>query len=280
MTDPTPSNSGTPPAAENPYAPPAFPQMAAPPKGEPGFLAEGRQVPAGNGASWLGGGWALFKEAPGMWILFTIIIIAISLVLSLLPVIGDVAMTLLSPVLWGGIMLGCVALKQGEPLELSHLFAGFTSKAGPLVLLGLLSLVGTVVIVLIIGVVAIAIVGGTGLATLLRGDGIETLAGLGGMLLGLLLAGLLFLVLLIPLMMALWFATPLVVFQNLDPLAAMRASFKVCLKNIGAFLIYGLLGLVLAIVASIPILLGWLVLVPVIMGSIYAGYRDVFFENP
>ena len=40
--------------------------------------------------------------------------------------------------------------------------------------------------------------------------------------------------------------------------------------------VYSLIGLVLAIAASIPLGLGWLVLGPVFGGSVYAGYRDIF----
>jgi len=41
-------------------------------------------------------------------------------------------------------------------------------------------------------------------------------------------------------------------------------------------LIYSLLGLVFAIVASIPFGLGWFVLLPVFAGSVYASYKDIF----
>jgi uncharacterized membrane protein len=34
-----------------------------------------------------------------------------------------------------------------------------------------------------------------------------------------------------------------------------------------------------AVVASLPLFLGWLVLVPVVYASLYAFYRDVFFES-
>jgi uncharacterized membrane protein len=40
--------------------------------------------------------------------------------------------------------------------------------------------------------------------------------------------------------------------------------------------VYGLLGLVYAIVASIPFLLGWLVLAPVFAASVYVSYKDIF----
>jgi hypothetical protein len=40
--------------------------------------------------------------------------------------------------------------------------------------------------------------------------------------------------------------------------------------------VYGLIFMGLAIVASIPFLLGWLVLGPVIAGSWYASWRETF----
>ena len=43
-------------------------------------------------------------------------------------------------------------------------------------------------------------------------------------------------------------------------------------------LVYSLLGLVFAIVASIPLGLGWLVLAPMFAASIYASYKDIFGE--
>ena len=73
---------------------------------------------------------------------------------------------------------------------------------------------------------------------------------------GALLAVLLGLLLGMPLMMAFWFAPALVVLRNDEPLAAMKASFDACLRNMLPMLVYGLLGLVFAIVASIPFGLG------------------------
>ncbi len=44
------------------------------------------------------------------------------------------------------------------------------------------------------------------------------------------------------------------------------------------FLVYGVIGLVLAILASIPIMLGWLALGPVFAASVYTSYRDIYIE--
>jgi uncharacterized membrane protein len=94
----------------------------------------------------------------------------------------------------------------------------------------------------------------------------------------LLLAGLMMLGLSIPLAMAIWFAPALVVFHDLKPFDAMKQSFVGCWKNIVPLLLYGVIGLVIGILATIPFGLGWLVWAPTIVGSIYAGYRDIFIE--
>src|SRR5262249_39664681 len=84
---------------------------------------------------------------------------------------------------------------------------------------------------------------------------------------------------LLPLFMALWFAPALAVFHQQGPAEAMKASFFACLKNVVPFLLYSVILLLLAFVASIPFGLGWLVLGPVIAASLYTSYRDIFFAE-
>jgi uncharacterized membrane protein len=79
-------------------------------------------------------------------------------------------------------------------------------------------------------------------------------------------------------LMAWWFASPLVALDGAAPLDSLRASFVASWKNPGALTIFGLIYLVLALVASIPFGLGWLVLGPVAIGANYASWREVFGE--
>jgi uncharacterized membrane protein len=58
----------------------------------------------------------------------------------------------------------------------------------------------------------------------------------------------------------------------------MKMSFSGCLKNILPFLLYGIIAMVLFILATIPIGLGLLVVVPMLTASIYTGYRDIYFS--
>jgi uncharacterized membrane protein len=76
--------------------------------------------------------------------------------------------------------------------------------------------------------------------------------------------------------MAMWFAPALVVFDNLAPVEAAKASFAASLKNLVPFLLFGVLYIVAAVVASIPFGLGWVVLVPLVGLCAYVSYQDVF----
>jgi len=90
------------------------------------------------------------------------------------------------------------------------------------------------------------------------------------------LAVLVMLALLLPVIMAIWFAPPLVAFHGRGAIEAMQESFLGCLKNIVPFLVYGVVFMVLGILASIPLGLGWLVLGPVLAASAYTSYKDIF----
>jgi uncharacterized membrane protein len=247
------------------------PEPATPPPRRAGAVA------SGNGTAWWREGWRLFTASPGIWIAITVLYVIIMVMLSFIPVLGSLATTLLAPVFAGGVLAGCRTQDHGGELRIEHLFGGFSDRLGPLMILGLLYLIGTLAIVGVMGTLLFAAVGVTGIATLLTGDplqaGVAALAALG---IGALFAVLLGLLLGIPLMMAFWFAPALVALRNDEPLAAAKASFGACLRNMMPMLVYSLLGLAFAIVASIPLGLGWLVLAPVFAASIYASYKDIF----
>jgi hypothetical protein len=228
----------------------------------------GRAVEAGRGWTWIADGFGLFKKAPGMWIALVIVLFVILVVLAFIPLLGAVATFLLMPLFLGGLMLGCRALQGGGELELGHLFAGFKEHTGNLIVLGALSIGGWIIVMLPV----FAIVGAGAIFGMMRGDAAGA-AAMGG---SFVLAWLVAMALSIPIYMALWFAPALVVLRGYAPVAAVKESFFGCLKNVVPFLIYGIVLLVLGIVAAIPLGLGWLVLGPVAIASIYVAYRDIY----
>ncbi len=249
--------------------PPPPPAAAPPPDGD--------SVPTGHGLDWWTSAWRLFTAAPGTWLVITIVYIAILFALSVIPLLGQFAVSLLHPVLAGGIVLGCREQDRGGTLKVAHLFAGFGPKLSPLVILALLYFAGW----LLIGVVAVGLVltviGGGALAAIASGDAIQTgYVLLSTMSMGALVVLLVCALLIVPLLMAFWFAPPLIVLRNDEPVAAMVTSFRACLRNMLPFLVYGILGLALVVIACVPLFLGLLVLIPVAAATVYTSYKDIF----
>jgi hypothetical protein len=261
--------------AENPYAAPRSPVQDAPvsfPDGD--FIPEGRTVPAGNGWRWIADAWAFTGQQRGMFIGVFLLYVLLYIVLSVIPLLGSILSALLMPVITAGFILGCDALRRGERLEVGHLFAGFQNHAGKLIVVGAITLACLIVLVLIV----IAIFGSAVVMMFAGAGGEPTPEQVMSTLPTLLLAVLIVLALSLPLYMALWFAGPLIVLAQSDVGPALKTSFLACLKNILPFLVWSIAIFFLSILASIPIFLGWLLLGPVLIASIYLSYRDIFHE--
>ncbi len=233
-----------------------------------GFDPSGRAVQAGRGLEWIRLGWQLFVKNPGVWIAITVILLVILIVLGFIPLVGQLAANFLTPVLAGGMLIGCKSLQEGGELRIDHLFAGFKQNTGNLVMVGVFYLVG----VAAIWIVGFAIGGGAAFTGAMMGRGPGMGMAVGGFFLGALVV----LALMVPLAMAVWFAPALVVFRNVAPVEAMKASFAACLKNLAPFLVYGVIVFVLLVIAMIPFGLGLLVMLPVLIGSVYASYVEIF----
>jgi uncharacterized membrane protein len=241
---------------------------------------EVRSVDAGRGVAWLSEGWRLFTVAAGPWLLIVVVGFVLNVVLAFIPVLGSLASHLLFPVLMGGLMLGCRAIDRGEPLTVAHLFAGFGPRAGSLLVVAVIYIGVTIAIICLVAAILVAFFGVAVLSHLWSGrDSLSSIEALGGIALMLAVGCLLFLLLYLPLVMAVWFAPALIVLRGVEPWEAMKLSFAGSLQNILPSLLYGIVWIILAFVASIPLLLGWLVLGPVTVASIYASYCDIF-EQP
>jgi uncharacterized membrane protein len=241
--------------------------------------ADGWAVGPGHGLEWWGSGWRLFAASPWIWIAITVVFVLILCLLAVIPIVGQIASSLLYPVFGAGVLVGARALDRGEPLTVGHLFSCFNDKAIPLVVVAILYFAGWLLIWTLAVVLLAGLVGFGTLAALFSGDPSEAaMALVSAFGLGSLVVVLLGALLGVPLLMAYWFASALVVFRGSEPWAAMKSSFAACLRNVPPFLVYGLLGIVFAIVASIPLGLGWLVLAPVYAATLYTSYKDIFGE--
>jgi len=248
-----------------------------------------RVVPAARGPRWLAEGWRMFRVAPLGWLALVFGYWLAMTILSLVPVIGLVAASILVPVFSVGFMAASRAASRGQPVELAMLLAGFRERLPAQLALGAVYLAALAVVI-----------GGSALADdgelarwLLTGRRPEEEALQGDDLLGgMAAAGALY----APVMMMYWFAPLLAAWHGMAPPQALFYSFFACLLNWRAFLAYGatvafvmfvlptfVLTLLLFVsggalrvqpmVLVLPLLL---ILLPTLFASFFASYRDVF----
>ena len=239
------------------------------------LVMPGRRVPAGRGMSWIGEGWRLFTRAPLMWIIACVVLFIVMVVMNLVPILGGLVFQLLQTVFWAGLIGACRSLETGGEFEIENLFGGFKHRFGPLLVLSLIFVLAG----LVIAVVYFGFVGFSVMSAMWSGDqeavAAALISSIGMMLLGSLVA----LLLVVPLMAAMWFAPALVYMHGMGPMEALKASFGASLRNFIPFFVYGIVMLLLAILAAIPFGLGMLVYVPLMITSAYASYRDIFTDE-
>lgn len=257
----------------NPYEAPKA-QVADIPEhsAEGNFVAAGRSRPAGNGWQWITAARALTKQRQLLWIGMFIVFGVIAIAISAIPKLGSLALTLLMPVLFGGIMITCDKAYRGDEITFGDLFSGFRSHFAKLAGIGLATLLMYVAVLTII-----AAIFGTAAALLLSGFE-HPQASDPAFAIGMVIAALVMLGLSLPIYMAVWFSYALVTINDLSVLQALKTSFLGCYKNIIPFFVYSLIMMLFALVASIPIFLGWLILGPILFASFYTAYRDIFYE--
>jgi len=258
--------AGTP---RDPYSAPAAGLIAQAAEDE---ISGPNKVPASHGWRWLKGGFWHFRQNPFAWILALVAWTLASIGLSWIPYAGSLLVTLISPLISAGFLVGAAAQEDGDDFRVEHLLAGLSHNPGQLVLLGVLYLVGVMVAGLVMGLGLFAVVAAMGaldnpeiVDAIVRGPLL-----LLGILFGLLLA--------VPLVMAYWFAPALVALDGFSAVTAMKLSFQGCWKNVVPFLVYGILSFLFLLVGVLPVGLGLLVVLPLLIASLYVSYRDIYYR--
>ena len=185
----------------------------------------------------------------------------------MIPLLGQFAVSLLHPVLAGGIMLGCRAQDRGGHAHGRTICSPASpTKLAPLVIVGAPLPRRLARDRRRRGRVSYStVVGGGALAAIASGDAMQTGYALlthdghrrAGRRCSSRTADR------VPLLMAYWFAPALVVLRNDEPVAAMKTSFRACLANMLPMLVYGIARpRVRDRRDAFRSCLGWLVLVP------------------
>ncbi len=233
---------------------------------------QARTVDVARGLAWFTCGWRVFMHSPGLWIALGLALFILWAVLALVPLLGPLVSALVTPVLGGGLLYAAREADSGRALDIAYLVQGFKERDR---LNGLLAL-GAVALaaVAVSAIIFFVLVGGSMMAMMAAGGAHPKHLAPFGMGVGLASLGNLAIELLVA--MALVYAVPLVMFQGIPAGEAMRSSFFACLHNFLALLVFGVIYFFIALLASIPFLLGWIVLLPASVGMLYCSYKDLY----
>jgi hypothetical protein len=232
-----------------------------------------RKVAASQGFQWVVSGFRLYRKNPLLMSAAFGLLFGVVMALGLIPVVGDSLSELASPLMVAGFMAAYRAVDSGRELELPDFLAGLQGPAIPLMAVGAAQLLGA----LLIGKIMLGMGFDPEALMAAARDGTASPAELQAMLNQAMPALFTGLALFTPLIMATWFAPALILFGGARPATALGVSLRAVAKNWAAMLTNSLaLGLLLFFAALVPMLLGLLVAMPVLFGSLYASYQAIF----
>lgn len=270
-------------------------------------MSDVRKVAAGAGAEWLLGGFGLLRKAPtGLLATGAVLGLVTGLPLLLAEAapgmfLGLQALImLLTPVLLGGFVYAMHQVDRGGAASPAHLLEGFRNgrtlplmaQLVPQVAFGIAAVL---LLVLMVGVDQLQTLAAAMEAA--QGQANPDPALFAGLPAGRLL---LWMLLVIVLVIAVYFytfvASPQIMLEGRPAFAAMGRSFRACLRNLPAMLVFILLTLLVAVLMSVAgqvvgalfgmvggVLVGALVgqialmavLMPVVIGSIYTAWSQM-----
>ncbi|WP_020559601.1 BPSS1780 family membrane protein [Thiofilum flexile] len=230
------------------------------------FLNNPKKVVTGISAKWIGESWPIVKPDIKTWILITLALFAWIFALGLIPYIGAAILSLFAPIMFGGLLLGIHrSATENIPLKLQTLWMGFDDKWLGLITLGAVSLFLSV-----ISDWAFDYIEKDYLGLNLTGEVKvqDTIAYLIFTMIYVLVNTLITL--------AFYFAIPLVMFNDISAVDALKASLKGGLVNILPLFVYSLLISLLIILGILSLLLGLFISIPLLQVSTYLAYKDIY----
>ncbi len=233
---------------------------------------EARKLGFAHSWMWVRQGIWLFRRNPFIWMVLVSLLVVGTFGIATFPIVGGPLVNIMIPGFFAGLMIGCHALAKEQKLELTHIFSGFQRHGAPLVKLGGINLA---IKLLLAGGMILA--GGEKLMQIIMSG--EQPGDPQAMLQAFSEAGMafpIFMIVSFVLETCVMFASMLIVFRGVAPIPALLAALRAIFHNVLPLFAYGVLLIPFAVLASLPLMLGWLVLLPVIIASQYAIYRDMF----
>lgn len=230
------------------------------------------------GWMWLKQGLWLFKRNPFLWMFLTSMLVVGMFASVLFPIVGPILPSVLFPAFFAGLMLGAHALAEEKALEPQHLLEGFKQQGARLLSLGVLNMA----LNMLVGSVLLGAIGGEkfeeDLKNVLQQTSPESTVDAINQT-GIMLPMEILALVSLALQFIVQIAAMLIVFRHLAPFPALVAAFRAVLRNALPLLVYAVMLIPFALLATLPYMLGWVVLLPIILATQYAIYRD-FFPMP
>ena len=218
-----------------------------------------RKISVGDAMGWIGKGHGMLSGHWGVVLGALVVTVLITSALQIIPLLGAIAQILLTPLLYAGIVKIFHRIDTENRSDFSDLFAGFSDRTSPLIM----TAVAQLVVLLVAGVVL---------------GGLFFLLGRDGGTAAIVVLGLLATVAMFVFMFLFYFAVPLIFLGQKGVVDAMQLSLDACLKNIIPFIVYTLVISLILVVAAIPLLLGWLFVMPILAGAYYVSFKQLFVE--
>lgn len=251
------------------------------------FEGQSRQADFGAGLEWLKQGWYIFLGKSGLWLSCSFILIFLLLIIAIIPIFGIFLVCLCLPIFAVGLFKICAKISRDDNDEIIYtinkpkfldLFAGFhfnsdvdVEKNKQLLLLGItfaISIFFVILCALFIVQSGVVIENNTTLHNIVN---MKLTAG------KILLVIFTVCLLSMPILGAIWFAPLLIFVHKKTCLEAIKISFIASLKNIIPAFIFNIFIVILFCLSLLTCGLGFLILIPVLSGAIYASYKDIFF---
>jgi hypothetical protein len=249
--------------------------------------------PAVRGVAWLRDAYRMVSSARLPWLLLLFSYYGVLFGIDFIPFIGQIAAPILKPVFAVGFLAAAWSQERGGTPEPKQLFQGFRSNLWALIPLGVVLVAG-----ITLAVLGTALVDDGKLLDVLSGKVKVDDALLADVQVQ--YAMLFAAACALPVMLALWFAPALVVFQDCSAPVALRSSLIAALANWKPIAVYGLLvfffggvvpGVATAVIAlvvpaSVAFTIALVLLLPYLFLFIatlhvsdYVSYRDIFHHD-
>ncbi len=236
---------------------------------------EPRRVDAIGGWLWIIGAFSLYRRSWLQWTAMSALFFILAFALSALPLVS-IAATIVTPVLVAGMMDAADRCHRGESFQVLDLFNGFKRNTRELLLVGAFYLVAWLAFFMIL-MLMVELLGLKSQLIVLSQEALSAKNtpaqspssalvwfGLFAFIGGLLVSSIYF------------FAPALVMLRGMRAVEAMKLSYVAFWRNFLPILVFSIAFVALTILASIPLFLGFIVLIPLALLAPYAAYVGIF----